>query len=74
MVEDTQFSCSGSSSSLVQSPEDARARLSSVRGVLVSLPNVLIDATHWRRWLFRLLTRFGVHTHFQSLFRIWECV
>lgn len=56
----------------MESMRPARACTASVQGLIVALENVLIDATAWRRWLFQQLTRLGVTTHYDSLFRVWE--
>ena len=42
------------------------------RGLLFEPDNVLYDATCWRRWLFQLLCRIGVHGEFASLFYVWD--
>lgn len=46
---------------------------SPLRGVVFEMDNVLYDATLWRRWLLQVLGRLGVYTHYQSLFRLWQC-
>lgn len=40
--------------------------------VVFDLSNVLYDATVWQRWLLQLLNRFGVHTHFDAFFCVFE--
>jgi HAD superfamily hydrolase (TIGR01509 family) len=42
------------------------------QGLLFEPDNVLYDATCWRRWLFQLLRRIGVHGEFTSLFYVWD--
>lgn len=42
------------------------------RGLVIAAANVLYDDTLWRRWVLRLLARCGLHTHYHSLFRVWE--
>lgn len=43
-----------------------------VQGLLFDMGDVLYDATGWRRWLLQLLARMGLHTHYRTLFRIWD--
>jgi HAD superfamily hydrolase (TIGR01493 family) len=40
--------------------------------LVFDLNNVLYDATVWQRWLLQLLNRFGVHTHFDAFFCVFE--
>lgn len=40
--------------------------------LVFDLNNVLYDATVWQRWLLQLLNRFGVHTHFEAFFCVFE--
>lgn len=47
--------------------------LGSVQGLLFDMGDVLYDATVWRRWLLQLLHRMGLHTHYRSFFKIWDC-
>jgi HAD superfamily hydrolase (TIGR01509 family) len=44
-----------------------------VQGLLFDMGDVLYDATVWRRWLLQLLQRMGLHTHYRSFFKIWDC-
>lgn len=44
-----------------------------VEGLLFDMGDVLYDATVWRRWLLQLLHRMGLHTHYRSFFKIWDC-
>lgn len=44
-----------------------------VGGLLCDLAGVLYDDTDWQRWLFRLIGRMGVHTHYAAFFRLWRC-
>jgi phosphoglycolate phosphatase-like HAD superfamily hydrolase len=43
-----------------------------IRGLLFEMCNVLYDNTVWRRWLLQLLARLGLHTKYDSFFRIWD--
>ncbi|NLS92186.1 MAG: HAD family hydrolase [Planctomycetaceae bacterium] len=43
-----------------------------IEGLLLDTCNVLYDATGWRRWLLQVLRRFGLHSHYRSLFHVWE--
>jgi HAD superfamily hydrolase (TIGR01509 family) len=43
-----------------------------VQGLLFDMGDVLYDATGWRRWLLQLLARMGLHTHYRTLFRVWD--
>lgn len=43
-----------------------------IEGLLLDTCNVLYDATGWRRWLLQVLRRFGLHSHYRSLFYVWE--
>ncbi len=51
--------------------EPACARLA-VRGLLLDFGGVLYDDTVWRRWLLRLLSHVGLHTHYGSFFYLWD--
>lgn len=44
----------------------------SFEGLLFDMGDVLYDATLWRRWLWRLLTRMGVSKSYAALFAIWD--
>ncbi len=44
-----------------------------VIGLMFDMGDVLFDDTLWRRWLFQLLNRMGLHTHYQAFFRVWDC-
>ncbi|MDZ4778714.1 MAG: HAD family hydrolase [Planctomycetia bacterium] len=41
-------------------------------GLLFDMGDVLYDATLWRRWLWRLLTKMGVTHSYDALFTIWD--
>ncbi len=43
-----------------------------IRGALFDMCNVLYDATVWRRWVLRLLSRLGVYTNYHCFFRVWD--
>jgi len=43
-----------------------------VRAVVIVAGDVLFDQTAWYRWLFQLLTRMGLHTHFSPFCHVWE--
>lgn len=43
-----------------------------VAGLLLDVAGVLYDDTIWSRWLFKLLTRIGLHTNYIPFFRVWE--
>lgn len=43
-----------------------------IRGLVFDMGDVLYDATVWRRWLLRLLARFGIHDSYASFFRQWD--
>lgn len=49
-----------------------RHRLPPLRGLIVEVRNVLYDDTAWNRWLLRLVTRMGLHTHYATFFHVWE--
>ncbi len=42
------------------------------RGLIFDGPGVLYDASLWRRWLLKLLTRMGLHTHYDVFYRTWD--
>ena len=44
-----------------------------IRGLVIEPADVLYDESHWRRWLFKQLARVGLHTHYRSFYRVWEC-
>ena len=44
-----------------------------IRHVLLDLGGILYDDTAWRRWLFHLVAYVGLHTHYTSFFRVWDC-
>lgn len=46
--------------------------LARVRGLVFDHDDVLFDDTVWRRWLVRLLSRFGVHVSYREFFAIWD--
>jgi AHBA synthesis associated protein len=41
-------------------------------GLVLDCGGVLYDDTVWLRWLLKLLTRLGLHTHFTPFMRIWQ--
>jgi phosphoglycolate phosphatase-like HAD superfamily hydrolase len=41
-------------------------------GLLLDCGGVLYDDTVWLRWLLKLLTRLGLHTHFTPFMRVWQ--
>lgn len=43
-----------------------------IEGILFEPGNVLYDDTLWRRWLLKVLTRMGLHTHYQVFFSVWQ--
>lgn len=43
-----------------------------VRGLLFDFGGVLYDDTVWRRWLLRLLSHVGLHTHYSSFYCVWD--
>ncbi len=43
-----------------------------VAGLLVDLCGVLYDDSIWRRWLFKLVQRLGLHTTYIPFFRLWQ--
>ena len=43
-----------------------------IEGLLLDSCNILYDATGWRRWTLQVLRRLGLHTHYRSLFHVWE--
>lgn len=43
-----------------------------VSGLLFDTGDVLYDATAWRRWLLKLLSRLGLHTNYCAFFRVWD--
>ncbi|MEK6247890.1 MAG: HAD hydrolase-like protein [Planctomycetales bacterium] len=47
-------------------------RLVDIQGWIFETHNVLFDATVWQRWLLHLLSRMGLHTHYNLFFRVWE--
>lgn len=53
-------------------PASHPLELPAVAGVLFDLGGVLYDDTAWQRWVFRLLGRIGLHTHYACFFRIFE--
>ena len=46
--------------------------LLAVHGLVFEMANVLYDASLWRRWLFKLLTRIGVQSSYHSFFQVWD--
>jgi len=45
---------------------------SSARAILLDLCGVLVDDTLWSRWLFQLVSRIGLHSHFELFWRVWQ--
>ena len=43
-----------------------------IQGWIFELQNVLYDDTAWRRWLLKLISKMGLHTHYDSFFRVWD--
>lgn len=43
-----------------------------VQGWIFDFDGVLYDGTAWRRWLLQLLSKRGLHTHYQVFFRLWD--
>lgn len=41
-------------------------------GLVLDCGGVLYDDTVWLRWLLKLLSRLGLHTHFTPFMRIWQ--
>ncbi len=47
-------------------------KLPSFDGLLFDLPGVFYDADDWRRWLFQVVTRLGLHTRYLLFFRAFD--
>ena len=43
-----------------------------VAGLVIDVPDVLYDATLWRRWLVRLLTRLNPSINYTTFFQAWD--
>jgi phosphoglycolate phosphatase-like HAD superfamily hydrolase len=43
-----------------------------VSGLLLDVGGVLYDDSVWSRWLLKLVTRLGLHTHYTPFFRVWR--
>jgi phosphoglycolate phosphatase-like HAD superfamily hydrolase len=43
-----------------------------IAGLLLDSGGVLYDDTVWLRWLLKLVTRLGLHTHYTAFFRVWQ--
>ena len=43
-----------------------------VSALLLDVRGVLYDASLWHRWLFQLVSRMGLHTHYATFFRVWQ--
>jgi FMN phosphatase YigB (HAD superfamily) len=43
-----------------------------VSALIFDLCGVMYDDTVWRRWLLRVISRMGLHTHYTLYFRVWE--
>jgi len=48
------------------------APLECVRGIVFDAPDVFYDATAWKRWLWRLMSRFGVSSDCAEFSRSWD--
>lgn len=67
-------------SDLEHSPSVARpagsSRLAAIppclRGIVFDAPDVLYDATAWRRWLWRLIGHFGRNVEYAEFSRTWD--
>lgn len=57
-------------------PIDGRGSLDKpmpqVSGVVFDVSGVLYDGTLWMRWIFQLLSRMGMYSHFAVFSRLWE--
>src|SRR3984957_16580482 len=51
---------------------NAARPLAGIRGLVFDFGDVLCDATAWRRWLLKLLARFGVAASYDDVYRTWE--
>jgi hypothetical protein len=51
---------------------EAAAFALDVSGLIFDVPGVLYDGTLWTRWLFQLLSRMGMYSHFTAFARLWE--
>lgn len=47
-------------------------RFRELRGMVFDMGDVLYDATLWRRWLYQLLVRMGLHGQYRLLYQVWE--
>jgi FMN phosphatase YigB (HAD superfamily) len=52
--------------------DEAADALAAVRGLVFDFGDVIYDTTAWRRWLLRLLTRFGVTASYDEVYRVWQ--
>ncbi|MHB0961265.1 MAG: HAD family hydrolase [Pirellulaceae bacterium] len=43
-----------------------------VSGLFLDVGGVLYDDSAWPRWLLKLVTRLGLHTHYTPFFRVWQ--
>ena len=43
-----------------------------VTALLLDVRGVLYDGSLWHRWLFQLVSRMGLHTHYGTFFRVWQ--
>lgn len=48
------------------------ASLAHVRGILFEPANIFYDDTLWRRWLLKVLSKMGLHTHYHVFFSVWQ--
>lgn len=46
--------------------------LAPVSALLLDVRGVLYDGSLWHRWLFQLVSRMGLHTHYATFFRLWQ--
>jgi FMN phosphatase YigB (HAD superfamily) len=53
-------------------PRHAPDGLTSLAGVIFDVPDVIYDATLWRRWLVQLLHRLGVEIAYASFAAAWD--
>jgi FMN phosphatase YigB (HAD superfamily) len=62
-------------SKMLPAPHSASLRFhadANLRGVIFDAPGLLYDSSLWRRWLLNLLTRMGMHTHYDVFYDIWD--
>jgi len=49
-----------------------KGNFSAFAGLLLDADDILYDASSWRRWLVRVLGRFGVYIPDVCFCRVWE--